>query len=753
MKYESVFCALAAPITVVCTAPLLVSAAVLGNIGYDTTFVADGSFAAIQNLGNGTFSNGERVTGVDIRIAAPLGGIFRPEIRSFLATSDMSTVVEAAYQPSAGGENVFHFDLPTPFVPDPSECYVLMFYQFSSAPNTTFYGWSTDKYSASTAGCHPTYASHNINTALQNPALNGHGLVDYSFQIITESIQSPPEISNLKQYRQFGVDEIAEGATFVGNVAVFKANIQDADSAEVKLEVELKPMNVPFDGTNITPSDLQSLGTVAFEHNELIPTAEHYQSGGNVESFHWRARAVDAEGNTSDWVEFSPDATPDFTAKVVPLWTQKESPFPSNEQTALWAERDFANRAADKVGDCGLTITQCGCAITSALMIAQYHGTQNGADGLPISPLNFNNWLLENSTEFKKDGTFTWHPLEKYTEGNVQYIGDKRFDIPEEPTYQNTSADFALLDEYVNQTVSIPVISKSSATKTHGGIRRLHFFVIDSKVGSRYTMRDPFWFGTKTLDDAASVPGLVRRYEGGFDGLRIYEEGEGLAYTPRMTHTLGSPAELLFADSQGRRLGKDPRTGQTYDEIPGGNYFVDDRISNPDENVPDITPREGNKVIELENPPEGPYTLEVIGTGTGSYSLISTFTDTGGEATSTIFLASTSPNLVSSYQGGYSSTSAESSTIIPSKKETAQDVFNQLKLAVDAAAITPKTLKTTIKASVLAAEKLYKSGKLTLAKLALKGLKELIKNKRGKGIATSDADKLVVLIDKLLLLI
>ncbi len=731
------------------SAPLVVSATILGNIGYDTTFDADGSLSAIQNLGNGSFSNGERVTGVDIRIAAPLGGLFRPEIRSFLATSDMSTVVEAAYQPSAGGENVFHFDLPTPFVPNPEECYVLMFYQFSSALNTTFYGWSNNQYSASTTGCHPQYASHDINTGLQNPALNGHGLVDYSFQIYTEPIQTPPSISNLQQFRQFGVDEIAEGATFVGNAAVFKADITDADSAQVKLEIELKPIDVPFDGANTVLSDLSAPGVVELAHDELIPKDNHYQSGGNVESFHWRARAVDAERNMSEWVEYPSTSNTDFTAKVVPLWTQVESEFPSLELTRQWFDVDYANGSANEPGDCGRSIAQCGCAITSALMIANYYGVISNREDGTISPLDFNNWLLNNNVVFAHDGTFTWAPLETYTGGRIRYIANERWDIPDDASYQNSSGDFARLNSYVaNAENPRPVISKSSKDKPHGGITRLHFFVIDTKIGSNYTIRDPYWFETKTLNDSTGVTNKIRRYEGGFDGLRIYEPTGGVAYTPRMSHILGSPAELLLTDAQGRRLGKDPRTGQSFNEIPGGQYFLEDRISNPDENAPNVVSRERNKVLEIENPLDGGFTLQVIGTGTGDFSLTSTFSDIQGEVTGGTTHASTSQNVVSVFTGTYNATSSETS-IIEAQKSPLQ-LFSELKQVTQAASITPNKLKLAIQTSIVAAEKLYKANKITLTKITLRALKELIKSKKGKGILPSDAERTIVLIDEIL---
>ena len=47
----------------------------------------------------------------------------------------------------------------------------------------------------------------------------------------------------------------------------------------------------------------------------------------------------------------------------------------------------------------------------------------------------------------------------------------------------------------------------------------------------------------------------IRNYENGFDGLRIYKKGDSIAQSA-ITIALGSPAELLITDSQGKNSEK-----------------------------------------------------------------------------------------------------------------------------------------------------------------------------------------------------
>ncbi|KKQ30334.1 MAG: hypothetical protein US45_C0047G0001, partial [Candidatus Nomurabacteria bacterium GW2011_GWA1_37_20] len=88
-----------------------------------------------------------------------------------------------------------------------------------------------------------------------------------------------------------------------------------------------------------------------------------------------------------------------------------------------------------------------------------------------------------------------------------------------------------------------------------------------------------------------------------------------------------SPAEMLFTDPQGRKLGKDPVHNVEYNEISGGVYYQES-IGNP---FPESSSQnDESKNIWIPEPVSGQYDIQVIGTGSGDYALdILTYDQTG----------------------------------------------------------------------------------------------------------------------------
>jgi hypothetical protein len=79
---------------------------------------------------------------------------------------------------------------------------------------------------------------------------------------------------------------------------------------------------------------------------------------------------------------------------------------------------------------------------------------------------------------------------------------------------------------------------------------------------------------------------------------------------------LSPPAELLLVDKEGRKAGTDPRTHNTYLEIPHATYeeeSISDAVSG--------APGPVTKIINLRNPMSGQYTLKVIGKESSEYDL------------------------------------------------------------------------------------------------------------------------------------
>lgn len=445
-------------------------------------------------------------------------------------------------------------------------------------------------------------------------------------------VQAVPSIANLAQFREFGIDPIEPGAGFIGNAVVLKAEVNDADSAQVTLEVELKPAGTPFDGSNLhatsTSVALGATSTISIPIDELISLDDQY-SGNNHQAFHWRARAVDAEGHPSEWVEYAP-AADSFTANVVPLWTQVQSSYPSLASTTAWAGKQYASTSC--------SISACGCGIASITMIARYYGIATDLDGKSVDLDNANTWL-KNNDGYAPGGLIRWNVIaEKYLgirqpDGIYRRLSLSGFRI------SPTLADAELSDLK-------PVIARK---ETAG-----HFFVVSSKVAKEtkntYLVNDPGWYNTRTLDDARAS--FVRPYGNSYDYAIVYSKLDTPTKVIAAANAdlyLASPAELLITDPQGRREGLNPTTGTTHNEIPGALYYKEGSYESSNTDVDPLT-QHYIKVLHLPLLPDGSYTIKVIGTGEGSYALTSVMTTDAGTTIQKTFTASTTPNQVTDYQ-------------------------------------------------------------------------------------------------------
>lgn len=478
-----------------------------------------------------------------------------------------------------------------------------------------------------------------------HPTLNSSGTggevsdgVDFTPWLASDpfAANNLPTLSGLMQLKLDGVTPVNENSVLTESTVVFKGTLLDSDNGSVKLQVELKEFGQTFDESNTLESNLESSGSgITITKNSLPEGA-----------YHWRARAVDGRGGSSVWQEFGTAGNMDFEVKLVPLYTQVRSPYPSDEETFTWSELDYAKGPSGNY-NCGSKIKNCGCAIASAVMIARYYDILE-TQGKDVNPGEINQWLNDN--DGYQNGNVNWISVAQYTGWKIKY----------EKT-DTTISNYALLDEKLIN--SQPVIAYT--TSTRGNIGRSHFFVINNKLTSTYNVKDPAWYNTKTLDESDSYQDKVlaqtakiRDYENGFDGLRIYKKGDGIAQSAIII-ALGSPAELLITDSQGRKIGKD-NSGVEYNEIPNASY-VEEGFNDPFGE--DLAIQEKNKVIQILEPGNGRYELQVIGTGEGSYSLDFNFYDTQGSTTHQEFHSETAPTYIAQYDLLFNASNSASTTI------------------------------------------------------------------------------------------
>lgn len=392
-------------------------------------------------------------------------------------------------------------------------------------------------------------------------------------------------ITGLGQFKYDGIASIAEGGTNMSDKVTFKGTVI-SPFGQAKMQLEIKSFDVPFDG-------IVSQETEFFSDGEVV---EKLVSGLYDANYHWRARVVDEFGNESDWIEYGVGGNIDFVVHQVPHYTQNQSPYPNETLTLEWSDDDYAFGPSNT--GCGSSIAACGCAMTSGVMITRYYGITE-VDGEGVTPGTMNSWLQANNGYYP-GGAINWLKIVEYTDNQLAYDGRSGDSIN----------NYSLLDEFLNS--ERPAIAKMA--KGRGGSPRSHFIVISNKLADTYEVRDPAWYDTKTLNEPATV-GKVRAYENGFDGLRLFKPGDGLAQS-YFSANIASPAHLVLEDSLGRRLGYDPVSGTSYNEIPNASY-VSEMYDDPEG-----TPSEHEwKVAYIPDAEDDEYDIYVIGTGSGPYTV------------------------------------------------------------------------------------------------------------------------------------
>lgn len=315
------------------------------------------------------------------------------------------------------------------------------------------------------------------------------------------------------------------------------------------------------------------------------------------------------------------EANTTFQVRTIPLITQRPSPYPP--ESGSWADLPYAAGRSNYSGSCGQTISQCGCALASFAMLGQGYGLTKGVDGSEATPPNIDAWLLVNDG-YDAVGNINWVQA-------IKYFGDAAMPNSSYFTYDKIYTDNPnQIDTHL--TKEGPVILKTKATNRDGS-QFTHFILGSDKQGVVYSVRDPLWYNTVNLDDVRDRLEWVQDYNNRIDGGRLFTFNEKPVLAKRGIEIhLASPAELILTDSEGRRLGRNPLTGDIYDEIPGGVYYEEAAVYS-EELAESGTAPHVTKILAVSAPRDDVYVLEVIGTGSGEYYLSNLTVAGSGEST------------------------------------------------------------------------------------------------------------------------
>jgi hypothetical protein len=243
-----------------------------------------------------------------------------------------------------------------------------------------------------------------------------------------------------------------------------------------------------------------------------------------------------------------------------------------------------------------VSIARLGCAIVAAAMMLNYHG-------IFVTPPELNAWLSRPEIRgYDDDGDLLPNKI-------AQYARDMHnIDIRFEMNYERTGLPLSIC--YFGPQI-IRTRGVSDPTKDHFVVATGYESCSNGSPAGHVLINDPNGGRKTTLAEHGDKIKGIWVYAGPD---QTFQDSNGVIIC------FHSPVEAVLTDDQGRRLGYDPITGQTYkNEIFWAiteTYSYD--IHNDEEG--ELSPEELKKRMLIENP-YGEYSLSVIGTGNGTYGL------------------------------------------------------------------------------------------------------------------------------------
>ncbi|HLP43339.1 MAG TPA: hypothetical protein VK465_17675 [Fibrobacteria bacterium] len=303
----------------------------------------------------------------------------------------------------------------------------------------------------------------------------------------------------------------------------------------------------------------------------------------------------------------------------------------------------------------GKTMRSKGCAITSCAAMLNFLDIKD-LNGNDITPGTLLDWLNANNGFSSGTSDLDFLAIQNFTEASFNANGD-----PEQIRLTGLVGRERNVDS-IEQTLTqrLPFPIRVRSRKTVGGYhfvlargvtKKIHPNHPDSLVGT-YLIEDPdnppqqsllgYFRDGDSTETATNVPNRF------VDARRFRFLTDPNVDRSWLELVLHSPAELLVIDPLGRRVGLDPVTSTSYDEVPNAIYELSDELAD-DEGSSDV--EEALKRIAIVQPEEGEYRIQVIGTGAGSYQVTRRFSDSKAKNifSGTTIFGTTFPGQIDTY--------------------------------------------------------------------------------------------------------
>lgn len=189
-----------------------------------------------------------------------------------------------------------------------------------------------------------------------------------------------------------------------------------------------------------------------------------------------RGRVYVADARNHRVVVFTPSAPPPFILDV-PLIKQTDR---------LWAHESY-DHADKQYLNCGKTIADCGCALTSLSMLLNFHGVTKSPEGKPTSPVTLNEYFNKNAqcvssgcvSQGYAFGNVIWSAADRYSAAANKNFGTQK--IVSLNDVKSTEWDPGIVsDDIKNQQ---PVIAKVQSNE--------HWALITGIDQDTFVINDP----------------------------------------------------------------------------------------------------------------------------------------------------------------------------------------------------------------------------------------------------------------------
>lgn len=358
-------------------------------------------------------------------------------------------------------------------------------------------------------------------------------------------------------------------------------------------------------------------------------------------------------------ITVTPTPTPSGTILNVPYFSQNILP---------WGPSEYDH--SQSLGFSNITMDRWGCAVTSAVMVLNYHGMSEFSNNTPLNPGTLNDWLKTHNgylTGGSGKGSYSylsWPAISKLTK-DLFNAGKSNIKLMHKRAYPGANTTTLLNDDL--NIRKFPDILYVTNASTSG-----HFVVAKGVLGNTYSINDPEW----------NVPNLSSFNNNYMQVDRYVPSNTNLSY---IVFVVNPRVEILVMDSLGRRTGRYINDGQIeeFNQIPDATYIFQNPISNDLEDM-------GTGVNEflLPEPSDGNYTTIISSAENESYTLnVSSFESDGSNIVHT-FEGIVSPNTDDTLNLNYSQTQVSDAD----KAVTFQSTLDDIQQLEDISQITDKKL-------------------------------------------------------------